>query len=151
MNNKRILVILSLIVATMFVTFLFDHRKVNLEYIGSLSISPPITDDVFKGCAWNACSGRTMQYCLHSTEERLFDISNKRFTIMPENIQFQDNAIYYYGIGCSIDTINYFYHSRYFNAMNDAKGFEANTFTGTVLPIRNLIIIYKGDVFVSGI
>lgn len=151
MNNRKILVIFSLIVATVSAAIIFDHRRVNLEYIGSLRISPSISNDEFAGCVWEACRGSAMQDCLYSTEEWLFAMSKKRFTIVPEKNQFQADTIYYYGIGCSIDTINYFYHSRYFNAVQDSRVFEASAFAGTALPDRNLIIIYKGDVFVSGL
>ncbi|MDH3976803.1 MAG: hypothetical protein OEV42_21280 [Deltaproteobacteria bacterium] len=154
----NILFVLLLIIVLILVGFL-DYKRVKLEYIDSLKVKPHLYDLLikkkkFKFDEWEGIftswRGEGVKE-KSSLEAWLRDYKEGDNAIVDWNeIIYEDNQIYYACVGCKLEGIRYFYHSRYFNVVNNPSIFAINSIS--MKPVDESVInIYIGDVVVSDI
>ena len=158
--KERKYIILSILLITIICLFVFDHKKVKLVYVGDVIISPPI--DYYTGYNYGGfyqCEGTEL---IDMLKNHLFPEANssryrryygkdypvyKKYVISGlENINIENNKLYYICMGCKINKITYLYHSRFTNNYNDNSLYINEDIKIERLNDGQTITIYKGDV-----
>jgi hypothetical protein len=152
------MLVLFVVILTMLICL--NYQKVNLIYLDKFEIFPPI--EVYrKEPFWLTRTGKDIKKYI---DDNLFPeiylsksgalLNSKPYPKIPEykinwsnSFVFDEDTIYYAGIGCEIKEISYFYHTKFFY-----RGDCFKTHKTILTPFKHMeyITIYKAIVSVGG-
>lgn len=137
----------------------WDYREVSLSLIGSASVEPAlpeiVDDNVMnyikegKGVWLHAKGGDNLKRIIVEWLQQFK--GKKQIRINWGQVKLKESETYYACIGCRINSIKYFYHSRYTNVANDKSKYAAHSISFMPIADQNVITIYNGDVVTADI
>lgn len=123
----------------------FDHKAVRLEYVGKAVMNPPISS--YSGVPeyyWTLSGGK---YLKKEMEKELLPwIDDPRYSLKWDNIVIDKDARYCICVGCEIESIAYYYHTKYTNSYNNPSLFIIDSISHKPLNDKSIIMIYTLDV-----
>ena len=142
--------------------YVADSREVQLQYIATLNIYPshfiyqgdkptvfPVQGSILKNIIDANILPRIGPNSL-ALQKKDQDPKGQDQLDYINNVknQIDDDARYYIGLGCKIDKLTYYYHSKYFNRFLSQEWFIVDQVQTRPLPDRATITVYQGDVLV---
>jgi hypothetical protein len=140
----------------------WDFREVKLSYVGSVKVEPPLINILSSEVAdsikrengvWGFSA--SVDNLKRHNEEWLssFNIKQK-ILINWETIKLEElkkGEAYYACIGCKIESMRYFYHSKYTNELDDESKYAVHAISLEPIIEQSVITIYRGDVQAANI
>ncbi len=136
-----------------------DYKSVKLVYTAKVIVDPPVSEFYGDEVTYLRLPSGMIK---EELEKKLFPqrYANgyklkgrtypvpKEYTIRwEEGFTPESGAVYYVGLGCEIERITYFFHSKYFSfECNPNSAFIVHSVSLNPLKDRSVITIYKGDV-----
>ncbi|MBN1254200.1 MAG: hypothetical protein JXA50_02900 [Deltaproteobacteria bacterium] len=159
-KKRKVLLFLIIILGlSAAIIFRLDYRKVKLQYVSKVKIDPIITYYRGKSLIWLVKGGDRLKSYL---ENELFPRSHKELwkgatlggrpypVLIEYKLEWEEGfkpdpeAVYYVGLGCEIEEIKYFYHTKFLY-----RHLVAHSVSLKPLADRHIITIYKGDIGVA--
>ncbi len=147
MNKIKIVII---IFALIWVIYELDYRAAKLEYVGKAILDHPFPIPGICIPIQGKHLKKTLDESLSFDDLKVyvkdFSHGNINYEIRwIKDFSLDKDAWYYMGYGREIKKVTYYYHSRYFNHLNDSSLFEILSLSTIPADTRS-VIIYKCNV-----